>query len=79
LSELDFSCILKPDVLAVLERWIIQDNEEEFTSRTFFTLREMYTQIRAKSNFNTTTRDHYVDAPKFVNQMPPRLDLFEKS
>ena len=39
----------------------------------------MYTQIRAKSNFNTTTRDHFVDAPKFVNQMPPRLDLFEKS
>jgi hypothetical protein len=23
LSELDFSCILKPDALAVLERWII--------------------------------------------------------
>ena len=38
----------------------------------------MYTQVRAKTNFTTTTRDSFIDAPKFPNQMPPRIDLFEK-
>jgi len=65
LSELDFASILKPEPLAYIERWIIADNEEEFVRRTFNTLRDMYTQIRTKSNYSTTNRDHFVDAPKF--------------
>ena len=55
-SELDFSSILKPNVCAMIEKWIIGDSDEEFTSRVFFTLRAMYTICRGKSNFETTNR-----------------------
>ena len=49
----------------MIERWIIGDSDEEFISRVFFTLREMYTVIRAKANYATTNRDIYIDAPKY--------------
>lgn len=77
-SELDFSSILKPTPNAYIERWIINDSDEEFTSRVFFTLRAMYTIVRGKSNFETTNRAQYIDAPKYVASQPPRFDLFEK-
>jgi hypothetical protein len=53
-SELDFASILKPAPLMMLEKWITAENEEEFTARVFFTLRDMYTIIRGKMNFSTT-------------------------
>ena len=78
-SELDFASILKQEPCAMIERWIIGDSDQEFVSRVFFTLRDMYTIVRGKSNFATTNRDLYVDAPKYVESNPPRFDLFEKS
>jgi len=77
-SELDFASILKPGPLFMIEKWINGESEEEFTSRVFFTLRDMYTIVRGKSCFATTNRDLYVDAPKYVGSQPPRFDLFEK-
>lgn len=53
-SDLDFSSILKPEPLAMLEKWIQCDNEDEFTARVYFTLRDMYTIVRGQSNFTTT-------------------------
>ena len=77
-SELDFASILKPEPCAMIERWIIGDSDEEFVSRVFFTLREMYTIIRARANYATTNRDLYIDAPKFQGAQPFRFDRFEK-
>lgn len=71
--------MIKPEPLRMLEKWIQADNEEEFTARVYFTLRDMYTIVRGKSNFTTTQRDHFVDAPRYVGAMPPRFDLFEKA
>lgn len=62
----------------MIEKWIIGDSDEEFTSRVFFTLRAMYTIVRGKSNFETSNRAHFIDAPKYVASNPPRFDLFEK-
>lgn len=39
----------------------------------------MYTIVRGKSNFETTNRERFIDAPKYVAQEPPRFDLFEKT
>ena len=77
-SELDFASILKPEPLSMIENWIQNGSEEEFTSRVFYTLRAMYTIVRGKSLFNTTTRDTMVDAPRYAGDKPPRFDLFEK-
>jgi hypothetical protein len=62
-SELDFAAILKSEPLRIIEKWVGVDNEEEFTARVFFTLREMYTIVRGKSIFSTTMRDHFIDKP----------------
>ncbi len=63
----------------MLEKWITAENEEEFTARVFFTLRDMYTIIRGKMNFSTTQRDHFVDTPQYEQSKAPRFDLFEKA
>ena len=77
-SELDFASILKPAALQIIEKWINNDSEEEFTARVYFTLRDMYTIVRGKTYFSTTNRDLYVDTPKYVASHPPRFDIFEK-
>ena len=76
-SELDFAAILKSEPLRIIEKWVGVDNEEEFTARVFFTLREMYTIVRGKSIFSTTMRDHFIDKPQYGGANPPRFDLFE--
>jgi hypothetical protein len=55
-SDLDFTSILKPEPLRMLENWVQFHNEEEFLSRVYFTLRSMYTIIRGKELFVTTQR-----------------------
>jgi hypothetical protein len=65
ISELDFSAILKSEPLAMIEKWIGNESDEEFTARVFFTLRDMYTYIRGKTQFSTTNRELYVDAPRY--------------
>jgi len=65
-SEIDFSSILKPGPCAMVEKWIIGDSDDEFVSRVFFTLRDIYTIVRSKSNFETTNRERFIDAPKYV-------------
>lgn len=77
-SELDFTSILKPEPLAMLEKWVQFNNEDEFTARVYFTLRSMYTKIRGQATFNTTSREHFIDAPQFAGKAP-RFDLFEKA
>lgn len=79
LSDLNFASILKPAQCAMIEKWIAGGSEEEFTGRVFFTLRDMYTIVRGKTNFATTTGDNFVDAPRYPGAQPPRFDLFEKS
>ena len=47
LSELPISSSLRPEVIEILEKWIKINDQDEFTRRIFFTLRELYTIIRA--------------------------------
>ena len=43
---MDFTSILKYEPLTMLEKWLAFENEDEFTSRVYFTLRDMYTIVR---------------------------------
>ena len=78
LSELDFVSILKPEPLGVLETWLSLNNEQEFVERVIFTLREMYTVVRGRTNYSTTMRDAFVDAPQFANAKGSRMDQFAR-
>jgi hypothetical protein len=78
LSELDFASILKPEPLGVLEAWLSLNNEQEFIDRVLSTLREMYTVVRSRSNYSTTMRDAFVDAPILANAKDSRIDKFAR-
>lgn len=78
-SELDLASILKPEAMMMIEKWIANESEEEFTARVFFTLREMYTIVKGKTQFSTTNKELFVDAPLYEGSQPARFDLFEKS
>lgn len=41
--------ILKPEPMMMIEKWIANESEEEFTAKVFFTLREMYTIVKGKT------------------------------
>ena len=45
LSDLPISRILKPSVLRVFEHWLQINDQDEFTQKLFFTLREMNTVV----------------------------------
>jgi hypothetical protein len=47
LSELPISSTLKPEITNILEKWIGINDQDEFTRRIFFTLREIYTIVKA--------------------------------
>jgi len=45
-SELAISDILKADIVAILSKWLTINDQDEFTGRIYFTVREMYTVIK---------------------------------
>lgn len=45
LGDLSISNILKPAVVRMIEHWLQINDDQEFTGRVFFTLREMSTVV----------------------------------
>ena len=45
-TKLPCSQILKPQITAMLSRWLAMNDQEKFTSRIFFTVREMFTVVK---------------------------------
>ena len=47
-AELPISQILKPDIREMLNKWLAINDQDKFTGRIFFTVREMYTVVKNK-------------------------------
>ena len=45
-SEMQISSILKPHITQYIEKWLALNDQEEFTGRIYFTVRELYTVLR---------------------------------
>ena len=65
LSQLDISSILKPKVVSQFERWFAIGEQDEFASKVYFILREMYTVIKSNTEYLTTQLDLLADVPQF--------------
>jgi hypothetical protein len=78
LSELPISSPLKPEITSILEKWIGINDQDEFTRRIFFTLREMFTIVKAQFAPNTTTGDLFLKKKSYVGSLPPRFDIMER-
>jgi hypothetical protein len=45
-SELPINQILIPEVVSILTKWLTINDQDMFTGRIYFTIREMYTVIK---------------------------------
>ena len=45
-SELQIASFLKPHIVLYIEQWLSLNDQEDFTGRIYFTIREMYTVLR---------------------------------
>lgn len=79
LSELPISSTLKPEITSILEKWIGINDQDEFTRRIFFTLREMFTIVKAQVAPNTTTGELFLQKKSYPGSIPPRFDIMERT
>ena len=72
-SKLAISQVLKPNIVAMLSRWLTINDQEKFTERIFGTVREMYTVIKSLLAEVPTSQDHHSDHIE-LEATPPRFD-----
>lgn len=56
-KNLPIAQILKPNVREMMNRWLTINDQDKFTERIFFTVREMYTVVKAKMTDIPTSQD----------------------
>jgi len=56
-SELQISQILKPDVIRILSKWLMINDQDKFTGRIYFTVREMFTVVKNQMSELPTSHD----------------------
>lgn len=65
LDELPFNEILLPEVVKILAKWLIINDQDMFTGRIYFTIREMYTVVKSQIATITTNHDNFISPVKF--------------
>ena len=70
--ELDYSKPLKEMVSIYVEKWLLVGQEDELISTVYFTLRDLYTFIKANEIPNTTT-SHF-----FTGRKADKVPRFDK-
>jgi hypothetical protein len=78
-SDLPFQEILKPDVTRILSAWLQTNDQDLFTGRIFFTVREMYTVIKAQAASVSTSLERFQVQPKFQKGDPVNYDQILKT
>jgi hypothetical protein len=72
-SQLRIASILKPHVIQTIERWLAINDQEEFTKRIYYTVRDVFTIVRNqeppvslhKHEFDGTQVDEHAKPPRF--------------
>ena len=63
-NELYYNEILLPEVSEILARWLSINDQDMFTGRIFFTIREMYTVIKNQVATVPTSHELFTDVKK---------------
>ena len=70
-SKLPMSQILTPEARETLNRWLSTTNDQDkFTGRIFFTLREMFTVVKNKMADKPTSQDHHASHAELSVALP---------
>ena len=71
--DLPIAKILKPNVQQILNRWLEINDQDKFTGRIYFTVREMYTVVRNSIAEVPTSHDSFVKGKPIAKA--PRFDM----
>lgn len=73
-SELQMNEILQPEIVRILTKWLLINDQDMFTGRIYFTIREMYTVIKAQISTIPTSHEAYLEGKKSKEAEPQRFD-----
>lgn len=73
-SELQISQILKPDVVQILNKWLMINDQDKFTGRIYATVREMFTVIKNQMAELPTSHDIFATQKMIKEAKAPRFD-----
>ena len=76
-SKLQIAQVLKPGIRDILNRWLTINDQEKFTGRIFFTVREMFTVVKNKLADVPTSQEHHGSHDE-LKVMLPRFDKYIK-
>ena len=65
--------ILKPAVRQILNRWLEINDQDKFTGRIYFTVREMFTVVRNSVADIPTSHDSFIKGKPVAKA--PRFDM----
>lgn len=65
-NELPINEILLPEVVSILTKWLMINDQDMFTGRIYFTIREMYTVIKNQIATITTNHENFVSPVKYA-------------
>jgi len=69
-AKLPISQILKPDARTYLNNWLIINDQDKFTGRIFFTVREMYTVVKNRLADVPTSHDNHGSHSELKIELP---------
>ena len=72
--ELKYSQILKPNVVAIINRWLKINDQDKFTGRIFNTVREMFTVVKNQLSELPTSHDIFSTQKQIPSASAPRFD-----
>lgn len=72
-DRLPIAQVLRPHVRETLNKWLNINDQDKFTGRIFFTIREMYTVVKCKLADVPTSQDHHASQEN-MNITLPRFD-----
>ena len=72
-TDLPIASILKPQVRQILNRWLEINDQDKFTGRIYFTVREMFTVVRNSVADIPTSHDSFIKGKPIAKA--PRFDM----
>ena len=72
-TKLPIAQVLKPNIAAMLSRWLTINDQDKFTGRIYYTVREMFTVIKNQLADVPTSQDFHSNHVE-LNATPPRFD-----
>ena len=61
---------MKPRIVDILNRWLMINDQDMFTGRIFFTVREMFTVVKNRLADIPTSQEHHASYPELSVTLP---------